>query len=67
LPIISCLMMKWYRAICRRPNKAPCFLGYFKSSPPFFTPSDAQALKASDPRARVLTLQVKRPSSPIGP
>jgi hypothetical protein len=28
--------------------------GYFESSPPFFTPGDAQASKAGDPRARVL-------------
>jgi hypothetical protein len=42
-------------------------LGYFESSPPFLTPGDAQASKATDPRARILTLQVNRPSSPIGP
>jgi hypothetical protein len=42
-------------------------LGYFESSPPFFTPGDAQVSKANDPRARVLTLQVNNPSSPIGP
>jgi hypothetical protein len=40
-------------------------LAYFESSPPFFRPGDAQASKSSDPRARVLTLQVNRPSSPI--
>jgi hypothetical protein len=41
-------------------------LGYFESSPPFFTPGVAQASKASAPRDRVLTLQANRPSSPIG-
>jgi hypothetical protein len=39
-------------------------LGYFESSQPYFTPGDAQASKAIDPHAGVLTLQVNRPSSP---
>jgi hypothetical protein len=53
---------------CHLPHAKPRpVLGYFERSPPFFTPGGAQVLKASDQRARVLTLQVNRPSSPIGP
>jgi hypothetical protein len=59
---ISCPMMAWCRAICRVRNK-----GYLESSPSFITPGNAQALEANDPRARVLALQVNRPSSPFGP
>jgi hypothetical protein len=51
---------------CHLPQaKQKSVQGYLKSSPPFFTP-DAKVSKANDVRARELTLQVNRPSSPLG-
>jgi hypothetical protein len=47
---------------CHLPHaKSKPVLGYFASSPP----GDAQASKASDPRARLLTLQVDQPKSSL--